>query len=182
MTDATTQLYMPPEEEGTHDAATGEQETTPIKTKRRRRKTSEDRESQKTRQARYREKLRQEKEALELQQKQNAADAEAQAQSNALALAQKEKMVGDAIAGTAEILADVVQMAFLDSNAPHLGSERAKLIGTLWAPVLAPYIGENSAQWLPVALAGGGTAQAIFAWVSEMRAYQELARDTSGEG
>jgi len=80
---------------------------------------------------------------------------------------QAKELLQGAIAGTCQALADTVQMLWLDADRPHLGDERAQTIGKLWAPILAPFITEESAKWLAIALAGGGTANVIYQWSHE---------------
>lgn len=90
-----------------------------------------------------------------------------------LTLELKVKMLSEALAGTVEALADTAQLMWLDADAPHLGRERSKTLGALWAPILAPYIDEDMAKWLPLALAAGGTANAAYAWAHEYKAFVE---------
>lgn len=90
-----------------------------------------------------------------------------------LSLADKERLLSEALAGTSEALADTAQLIWLDSKAPHLGRERSKTLGALWAPILAPYIDEDIAKWLPLALAMGGTTNAFYQWAHEYRAYRD---------
>ena len=88
-------------------------------------------------------------------------------------LADKEALLAKALAGTVEALADTAQLVWMDPKAPSLGHDRAKLLGELWAPVLAPYIDADLAKWLPLALAAGGTANAAYGWAHEYRAFKE---------
>ncbi|MCK9629634.1 MAG: hypothetical protein M0R37_13715 [Bacteroidales bacterium] len=94
----------------------------------------------------------------------------AQAKPPEITIEKAEAMLKGALAGTAEALADTAQLLFLDGERPHLGRERAKTLGELWAPILAPYITVESAKWLTIALAAGGTANIGYQWAHEYRA------------
>lgn len=95
---------------------------------------------------------------------------ETQAKPPEITIEKAEAMLKGALAGTAEALADTAQILFLDGERPHLGRERAKTLGELWAPILAPYITVESAKWLTIALAAGGTANIGYQWAHEYRA------------
>jgi hydroxyethylthiazole kinase-like sugar kinase family protein len=95
--------------------------------------------------------------------------AEEQRQSAAKEYALKERQCVEAIAGTAELVADTVHMIYLQDVDPRLGQDRARQIGELWGPLLAPHINEKTAQHLPLLLAAGGTAGALYGWAAEVR-------------
>ena len=90
-----------------------------------------------------------------------------------LTIEKKTELLSKALGGTVEVCTDMVQLVLLDAQAPHFGHDRSQTLGSLWAPILAPYMTEKLANWLPLILAGGGTAQAAYAWAHEYSAYRE---------
>ncbi len=106
------------------------------------------------------------------QENETKAQAEATAKMAAALLVQKEEMVRNALAGTIEASAETVQLVWLDGARPKFGHERADYVASLWAPILAPLINEDTAKWLPLLLATGGTANALFQWAHEYKTAQ----------
>lgn len=98
-----------------------------------------------------------------------AAEAEQAAKDKEEKRAKLEAQLTDAIAGTAEAVAEGVQMLTLEQDGPHLGNRRARSIGEAWAPILAPYIEESGMQHLPLILASAGTTGALLQWAGEYR-------------
>jgi len=84
----------------------------------------------------------------------------------------REGVLRQALAGTVQTIADSAQLMMLDNAAPHLGKQRADYIADLWAPVLAPYINEKTAQHLPLVLASSCTAATLYQWAHEYREHQ----------
>jgi hypothetical protein len=92
--------------------------------------------------------------------------------------AEKVSMTADALAGTLEMLTEAVKSAYLGAAAPSFGHDRARKVAELWAPLLAPYLDERTAAWMPWALASGVTAQAALEWRAELIAFK--GKDVAG--
>jgi hypothetical protein len=86
--------------------------------------------------------------------------------------AERVSLASEAIAGTIEILAEAVKVAYVGAAAPSFGAERARKIADLWSPLLAPYLDARAAVWVPWALASGVTAQVAIEWRAELVAYK----------
>jgi hypothetical protein len=90
-----------------------------------------------------------------------------------MTLEQKTKMLSDMLGGTVRALADTGQLLWLDSEAPHLGAERAGTLGALWAPIIAPYLPDDQVAWLPWILAVAGTTSAAYSWSDDYKKFAE---------
>lgn len=76
----------------------------------------------------------------------------------------------DALAGTAEALASGARAAFMKKSTPAFGTERARRLGKLWAPILAPKMVDAKVNKLPEILAAATTAGIVLEWIDESRA------------
>lgn len=110
------------------------------------------------------------KDAAELSAKNECEAAEKKLQAER---AKQRDLLTKALAGTCEAIADVAKTVLVDVRAPGIGRERADNMAQLWAPVLEPHINEDTAKWLPVAMASGMTAHALTGWVGELRQWRE---------
>lgn len=87
--------------------------------------------------------------------------------------AQRIELLKEAIAGTVEMLTDTYQAMKLGPQFPRFGHERSQTLGTLWAPVLAPYIGPDMDAWMRPLTAMGITASAFYSWHTEIQRYRD---------
>jgi hypothetical protein len=74
-----------------------------------------------------------------------------------------------AISGTIEGLAAGAKLIWLRQGDPALGHNRADTMGTLWAPVLEPYLRDHPESTFAVIMAAGGTSACVAEWAHEIR-------------
>jgi hypothetical protein len=155
---------------------------------RKERKRAADRE----REARYRARRRLEREAAELAQAQASeaptiaapaaeapivaapiADASPTVEAPAPVRPPSRDRLALALAGTWEAIAATVAAGV--PNAPALGDDRADALGDLWAAALEPYVSAHAAEWMPIAIAVGGTARILAPWVRDVQSARKRA-------
>ena len=89
-----------------------------------------------------------------------------------LTLEKKIALVKNCMAGVVQAGTDIAQLLLLDGEAPHFGRERALNLGELWAPIIAPMLSDNQAEWLPYLFAIAGTTNAAYAWAHDYKQFR----------